>query len=113
MNFNVHGLFLLIKQKLWLFRLLTDLDEIRIKKMESSHNFRIPASSGNHGKPGKSPKKVPLHGKIMELNQNLKKKLNNHGKIIDFGKNIDETTSSQKTNFLSQIAATHTSVSDS
>ena len=35
-----------------------------------SHNTgRVPTSSGNHGKPGKSPKKVPC----MEKSWNLKK----------------------------------------
>ena len=29
--------------------------------------FRVPTSSGNHGKPGKSLKKSSMHGKIMEL----------------------------------------------
>ena len=38
----------------------------------------VPTSSGNHGKPGKSPKKVPCMGKSW----NLEKKLNFHGKII-------------------------------
>ena len=51
-------------------------------------------SSGNRGKPGKSLKKVPCIGKIMEF----KKKLNNHGKIMEFGEiKIDETMSSLKT----------------
>ena len=29
--------------------------------------FRVSTSSGNHGKPGKSLKKSPMHGKIMEI----------------------------------------------
>ena len=41
---------------------------------------RVPTSSGNHGKPGKSPKKVPC----MEKTWNLKKKLNNHRQIMEF-----------------------------
>ena len=45
---------------------------------------RVPTSSGNHGKPGKSPKTVPC----MEKSLNLKKKLlNNRGKIMEFCKN--------------------------
>ena len=36
--------------------------------------------SGNHGKPGKSLKKVPCMKKLW----NLKKTLNNHGKIREF-----------------------------
>ena len=31
------------------------------------HAYRVPTSSGNHGKPGKSLKKSPMHGKIMEF----------------------------------------------
>ena len=42
--------------------------------------FRIPTSSGNHGQPGKSLKKVPC----MEKSWNLKKTLNNHGEILEF-----------------------------
>ena len=38
--------------------------------------IRIPTSSGNHGKPGKSLKKVPC----MEKSWNL----NNQGKIMEF-----------------------------
>ena len=38
----------------------------------------VPTSSRNHGKPGKSLKKVPCMEKIMEF----EKPLNNHGKII-------------------------------
>ena len=41
---------------------------------------RVPTSSGNHGKPGKSLKKSSMHGKIMEFEKTLK----NHGKIIEF-----------------------------
>ena len=42
--------------------------------------FRVPTSSGNHRKPGKSPKKkVPC----MEKSWNLKN-LNIHGKIMEF-----------------------------
>ena len=41
--------------------------------------FKVPTSSGNHGKPGKSLKKVPC----IEKSWNLKS-LNNHGKILDF-----------------------------
>ena len=42
---------------------------------------RVPTSTGNHGKLGKSPKKVPC----MEKSWNLKKEtLNNHGKIMEF-----------------------------
>ena len=40
---------------------------------------RVPTSSGNHGIPGKSQKKVTC----MEKSWNLKN-LNNHGKIMDF-----------------------------
>ena len=39
--------------------------------------YRVPTSSGNHGK---SPKKSSMHGKIMEFEKNL----NNHGKIMEF-----------------------------
>ena len=39
---------------------------------------RVPTSSGNHGKPGKSPNKVPY----MEKSWNSKKNLNSHGKIM-------------------------------
>ena len=42
--------------------------------------IRVPTSSGNHGKPGKSQKEVPC----MEKSRNLKKTLNNHGKIMEF-----------------------------
>ena len=42
--------------------------------------LRVPTSSGNHGKPGKSLKKAPC----MEKSWNLKKPLNNHGKIMEF-----------------------------
>ena len=45
-----------------------------------SLNVRVPTSSGNHGKPGKSLKKSSMHGKIMEFEKNL----NNHGKIMEF-----------------------------
>ena len=31
--------------------------------------IRVPTSSGNHGKPGKSPKSS-MHGKIMEFEKN-------------------------------------------
>ena len=41
---------------------------------------RVPTSSGNHGKPGKS-RKSSMHGKIMEFE---KQQLNNHGKIMEF-----------------------------
>ena len=41
---------------------------------------RVPTSSGNRGKPGKSLKKSSMHGKIMELEINL----NNHVKIMEF-----------------------------
>ena len=41
--------------------------------------YRVPTSSGNHGKPGKSLKKFHAW-KIMEF----EKKLNNHGKIMEF-----------------------------
>ena len=60
------------------------LEEYRgsIDLAHSSHGFnRVPTSSENHGKPGKSLKKVPC----MEKSWHLKKKLNNHGKIVDFG----------------------------
>ena len=40
---------------------------------------RVLTSSGNHGKPGKSGKKVPCMDKIMEFEKNL----NNHGKIME------------------------------
>ena len=43
------------------------------------HLIRVPTSSGNHGKPGKSSKNVPC----MENSWNLKN-LNNHGKIMEF-----------------------------
>ena len=33
----------------------------------SQASSRVPTSSGNHGKPGKSQKKGSMHGKIMEL----------------------------------------------
>ena len=33
---------------------------------ELTVNCRIPTSSGNHGKPGKSLKKSSMHGNIME-----------------------------------------------
>ena len=36
---------------------------------------RVPTSSGNHGKPGKSLKKSSMHGKVIEFG----KSLNNHG----------------------------------
>ena len=39
----------------------------------------VPTSSGIHGKPGKSPKKSSMHGKIMEF-----EKLNNYGKVMEF-----------------------------
>ena len=42
--------------------------------------FRVPTSSGIHGKPGKSQKNS-MHGKIMEFE---KKTLYNHGKIMEF-----------------------------
>ena len=42
--------------------------------------FRVPTSSGNHGKPGKSRKKS-MHGKIIKFE---KKPLNYHGKIMEF-----------------------------
>ena len=32
-----------------------------------SVSYRVPTSSGNHGKPGKSLKKSSMHGKIMEF----------------------------------------------
>ena len=57
-----------------------------------SRLLRVPTSSGNHGKPGKSHKKAPC----MEKSWNLKKKLNNLGKIMEFCE-IDKTTNSQKT----------------
>ena len=40
--------------------------------------LRVPTSSGNHGKPGKSRKKNSMHGTIMEFE---KKQLNNHGEM--------------------------------
>ena len=43
-------------------------------------DVRVPTSSGNHGKPGKSLKSS-MHGNIMEFK---KKTLNNHGKIMEF-----------------------------
>ena len=56
--------------------------------------YRVPTSSGNHGKPGKSLKKVPC----MEKSWNLK----NNNRIImekswNFVKYYDKTTSCQKT----------------
>ena len=42
--------------------------------------YRVPTSSGNHGKPGKSIKISSMHGKIIEF----EKTLNNHGKIMEF-----------------------------
>ena len=41
---------------------------------------RVPTSSGNHGKPGKSRKISSMHGNIVEF----EKKLNNHGKFMEF-----------------------------
>ena len=53
---------------------------VRLEMLTGTFN-RVPTSSGNHGKPGKSLKKVPC----MEKSWNLKK-LNNHGKIVEFVK---------------------------
>ena len=49
------------------------------KKSLVRNKTRVPTSSGNHGKPGKSLKKVPCMKKSWNL-----KKLNNHGKIMEF-----------------------------
>ena len=54
---------------------------------------RVPTSSWNHGKPGKSIKKSSMHGKTKEFEKNL----HNHGKIMEFGEIIWRTTSRQKT----------------
>ena len=35
--------------------------------LASGLSYRVPTSSGNHGKPGKSLKKSSMHGKIMEF----------------------------------------------
>ena len=56
---------------------------------------RVPTSSENHGKPGKSLKK--FHAADAWKNHGIWKNLNNHGKIIKFCEIIDKTTSSQKT----------------
>ena len=47
---------------------------------KTSQLARVPTSSGNHGKPGKSLKISSMHRKSW----NLKKTLNNHGKIMEF-----------------------------
>ena len=41
--------------------------------------LRVPTSTGNHGKPGKSLKKFHAW-----KNHGIGKKLNNHGKIMEF-----------------------------
>ena len=40
---------------------------IFLKKINEPRYLRVPTSSGNHGKPGKSIKKSSMHGKIMEF----------------------------------------------
>ena len=37
---------------------------------DKDNMLRVPTSSGNHGKPGKSLKKSSMHGKIMEFEKN-------------------------------------------
>ena len=44
-----------------------------------THDIRVPTSSGNHGKPGKSLKKFHAW-KILGIGKNV----NNHGKIMEF-----------------------------
>ena len=45
--------------------------------------YRVPTSSGNHGKPGKSLKKSSMHVKIMEFEKKpriiMEQSWNNHG----------------------------------
>ena len=54
--------------------------EERKTRQKVVHYYRVPTSSGNHGKPEKSPKKSSMLGKIIEFEKNL----NNHGKIMEF-----------------------------
>ena len=78
-NFEIHHelhCFLKIKivlvlecDTVWEFLLIWDSDP----------TYRVPTSSGNPGKPGKSLKQVPC----VEKSWNLKKSLNNHGKIME------------------------------
>ena len=41
--------------------------EEQTTKVTTGGLSRVPTSSGNHGKPGKSLKKSSMHGKIMEF----------------------------------------------
>ena len=45
--------------------------------------YRVPTSSGNHEKPGKSPKKTSMHGKIMEFGKKTEYSWKNHGILQD------------------------------
>ena len=59
----------------YIYKSISEQQDISHKK-----SIRVPTSSGNHGEPGKSPKKVPC----MEKSWNLKKELINHGKVMGF-----------------------------
>ena len=54
---------------------------------------RVPTSSVNHGKPGKSLKKSLMHKKVMEFE---KKQLNNHRKIMEFCNNLTKPLVARK-----------------
>ena len=75
--------------------------EERKMRQKVVHLYRVPTSSGNHEKPGKSQKKSSMLGKIIEFEKNL----NNHGKIMDFSEIITRNISSQKT--MRQMVQTH------
>ena len=57
-----------------------DPDQAR-QNVLSDDYYRVPTSSGNHGKPGKSQKKYmqKLHGIIMEFEKKTELSWENHG----------------------------------
>ena len=52
------------------------------KKNRMIELVRVPTSSENQAKPGKSLEKSSMHGKLTELKKN--KNINNHGKTMEF-----------------------------
>ena len=55
-----------------------------VHSLQNSDKIRVPTSSENHGKPAKSPEKVPF----MESIEFEKKPLNNHEIIMEFCETI-------------------------